>query len=45
MKNIYASTLLVFLLLCGLTATAQTHPKPYAPSRAFNLFPPRSNSV
>lgn len=25
MKNIYASTLLVFLLLCGLTATAQTH--------------------
>lgn len=25
MKNLYASTLLVFLLLCGLTATAQTH--------------------
>ena len=25
MKNLYASTLLVFLLLCGLPATAQTH--------------------
>ena len=25
MKNLYASTLLVLLLLCGLTATAQTH--------------------